>query len=75
MTYGTPSISIWLYSAWHWTDDAGVPYWDALILAAAERADCTHLLTEDFQTARQFGKITVVNPFESAPEELLGYWS
>ena len=64
-----------LRHAWQWIDDAGIPYWDALILAAAERADCTHLLSEDFQAGRQYGAITVVNPFLSSPEEFFTYLS
>jgi predicted nucleic acid-binding protein len=55
--------------AWYWMDEAGVPYWDALILASAEAAGCAYLLSEDFQTGRQFGDITVVSPFQSQPEE------
>jgi predicted nucleic acid-binding protein len=54
-----------LRRAWVWSDEAGLPYWDALVLAAAETAGCQFLLTEDFQEGRQFGKITVVNPFRA----------
>ncbi len=55
--------------AWYWMDKAGVPYWDALILASAETAGCAYLLSEDFQAGRHFGDITVVSPFQSRPEE------
>jgi predicted nucleic acid-binding protein len=58
-----------LRRAWYWMDEAGVPYWDALILASAETAGCAYLLSEDFQTGRQFGGVTVVSPFRSKPEE------
>jgi len=54
-------------SAWHWMDAAGLPYWDGLILAAAEAANCSYLLSEDFQPGRKFRRITVVNPFTSDP--------
>ncbi len=54
--------------AWHWTDEAKLPYWDALIVAAAERAECSWLLTEDFQEGRKLGPLTVVNPFHAQPE-------
>jgi predicted nucleic acid-binding protein len=57
-----------LHRAWHWMDKAGVPYWDSLIVAAAETTNCAYLLSEDFQEGREFGGITVVNPFESMPE-------
>jgi predicted nucleic acid-binding protein len=55
--------------AWYWMDKAGVPYWDALILASAETAGCAYLLSEDFQAGRRFGGLTVVSPFQSRPEE------
>uniref|UniRef100_Q01P26 Ribonuclease VapC n=1 Tax=Solibacter usitatus (strain Ellin6076) TaxID=234267 RepID=Q01P26_SOLUE len=58
-----------LHRAWHWTDHARVPYWDALILAAAESAGCKYLLSEDFQTGRQFGDLTIVNPFLTSPAD------
>jgi predicted nucleic acid-binding protein len=56
--------------AWYWADKAGVPYWDSLIVASAETAGCAYLLSEDFQTGRKFGDVTVVNPFRQGPEEL-----
>lgn len=54
---------------WHWMDKAGVSYWDSLILAAAEQAGCSWMLSEDFQTGRAYGPVTVVNPFERAPAD------
>ena len=56
--------------AWHWTDEAQVNFWDALILAAAERTACRFLLSEDFQAGRIFGSVTIVNPFETSPPPL-----
>ena len=58
-----------LHRAWYWMDKAGVPYWDSLIVAAAETKNCSYLLSEDFQEGRKFGDVTVVNPFRSLPEE------
>ncbi len=55
--------------AWHWMDQAQIPYWDGLIVAAAERAGCAWLLSEDFQNGRHFGSLTVVNPFFRNPNE------
>ena len=57
--------------AWHWVDQSGVNYWDSLIVAAAEQAGCRWLLSEDFQTGRRFGALSAVNPFRTAPGELL----
>jgi predicted nucleic acid-binding protein len=61
----TPGI---LRRAWHWMDTAQLAYWDALILAAAERAECAWMLSEDFQAGRRYGSVTVINPFREQPE-------
>ena len=50
-------------------DDAQLSYWDALIVAAAERCGARYLLSEDFQPGRTYGTIQVVNPFERSPSE------
>ena len=41
----------------------GIAYWDALIVAAAHRAECTQILTEDLNTGQPYEGVTVVNPF------------
>jgi len=56
-----------LQPAWHWMDAAGLPFWDSLILSAAEAAGCSFLLSERFQSGRKFRHVTVVNPFTSDP--------
>ena len=61
-----------LRRAWHWTDRGGVSYWDGLILASAERSGSQWLLSEDFQSGRKYGAVTVVNPFETAPDGFFG---
>ncbi|MCX6623758.1 MAG: PIN domain-containing protein [Acidobacteria bacterium] len=58
-----------IQQAWQWMDTAQLAYWDALILAAAERIGARYLLSEDFQHGRGYGEIEVVNPFERAPED------
>ena len=55
--------------AWHWTDQAGLAYWDGLILASAEKLGCRRLLSEDFQHGRSYGSVKVLNPFSAAPGE------
>ena len=55
--------------AWGWMDSAQLAYWDALIVAAAERSGARYLLSEDFQTGRQFGEVRVLNPFERRPSD------
>ena len=56
--------------AWQWMDTAQVSYWDALILAAAERCGARYLLSEDFQGGRVYGEMRVVNPFHQSPHDL-----
>ena len=41
----------------------GIAYWDSLIVAAAERAACTHVLSEDLNSGQSYHGITVINPF------------
>ena len=41
----------------------GIAYWDSLIIAAAERAACTYVLSEDLNSGQSYHGITVVNPF------------
>ena len=42
-------------------------WWDAQILEAAMRANADVLFSEDGQNGRQFGQLTVTNPFLAAP--------
>lgn len=66
--WNPPDVTLGLLErAWHWTDEAKISFWDSMIVAAAERARCRYLLSEDFQTGREFGAITVVSPFELEP--------
>ena len=41
----------------------GTSYWDSLIIAAAERAGCTKILSEDMNHGQSYHGIVVVNPF------------
>ena len=50
--------------AWYWIDSAQISYWDALILASAQRAGARYLLSEDFQADRDYDEIQVLNPFD-----------
>jgi predicted nucleic acid-binding protein len=55
--------------AWQWMDVAQLSYWDALILAAAERSGARYLLSEDFQGERDYAGVHVLNPFDHSPSE------
>ena len=39
-------------------------FYDGLIVAAAERADCSRIFSEDFSDGQQYFGITVSNPFQ-----------
>lgn len=58
-------------TAWAVEARYGFSYWDALIVASASHAGCGWLLTEDLQHRQQIGAVTVVNPFQAEPSELI----
>lgn len=47
-------------------------WWDALLLASAQASKCTHFLSEDSQTAPVIDGLRFVDPFKTAPDEILG---
>jgi len=47
-------------------DRYGLSWWDSLIVAAANRARATRLLTEDLQHGQR-----LTDPFRVAPDEVL----
>ena len=55
--------------AWHCMDSAQLSYWDALILAAAQRSGSRYLLSEGFQPNRRYQDIQVLNPFENSASD------
>lgn len=40
-----------------------ISYWDALIVAAAHRAECAQILTEDLNAGQSYVGVAIVNPF------------
>jgi predicted nucleic acid-binding protein len=56
--------------AWVLQDGYTVSWWDSLIVAAAQTARCSTLLSEDFQNGQTFGDLRVINPFIHLPDEL-----
>lgn len=40
-----------------------ISYWDAAIIAAAKRMDCTSVYSEDLNLGQYYDGVTVVNPF------------
>lgn len=60
-----------IQQAWGWMDSAQIPYWDALIVAAAQRSGARYLLSEDFQPDRHYEDVRIVNPFIHPVSEFL----
>lgn len=42
----------------------GVSYWDALVLASAQRSGCAKVISEDLNAGQSYGGVAVENPFE-----------
>jgi predicted nucleic acid-binding protein len=55
--------------------DHKIPFWDAMLWAAARRAGCSLLLSEDFHDGQVLGGVTIRNPFKMSPSELAVYTS
>jgi len=41
----------------------GISYWDSLIIAAAARAGCKRVMTEDLNHGQEYNSVLVENPF------------
>ena len=46
-------------------------WWDSLIIAAAKKGGCRYLLTEDMQHRQNIDGLTIIDPFQSEPAEIL----
>jgi predicted nucleic acid-binding protein len=57
--------------AWIVQDDFHLSWWDSLIVASAQIANCQYLLTEDLQHNQQLDSIKVINPFIVLPQDIL----
>jgi predicted nucleic acid-binding protein len=61
-----------LISAWRIQDRYQTSFWDALQLAVANAASCTHFLSEDLNDGQTYGTVKVINPFRHTPADVLG---
>jgi predicted nucleic acid-binding protein len=57
-------------TAWGVEARFGLPYWDALIVAAAAQSGASHVLSLDLPHLQQIDGVTVLNPLETTPAEL-----
>jgi predicted nucleic acid-binding protein len=70
-----PTISVdagALWAAIELTVDGRFGWWDALLLATAERHGCGIVLSEDMQDGARFGGVTILDPFvgDALPERV-----
>lgn len=59
-----------LDAAWAVQDRYRLSFWDALIVGAAQAADCRYILSEDLSADQDLDGVLVVNPFETEPTQL-----
>nr|WP_313901883.1 PIN domain-containing protein [Methylobacterium sp. J-030] len=57
--------------AWAIRTETVFQWWDCVILAAAIRAGCRYLLSEDYQHDRTVRGTTILNPFMAGPEAVV----
>lgn len=57
-------------TAWGVEARFGLPYWDALIVAAAAQSGATHVLSLDLPHDQAMDGVTIVHPLEVTPAEL-----
>ncbi|KHD06880.1 twitching motility protein PilT [Candidatus Thiomargarita nelsonii] len=65
-----PIDTVVVEKAWIIQDRFLFSWWDSLIVAAAQVAQCRYLLTEDLQDGQELDSVIVVNPFIHTPQEI-----
>lgn len=55
--------------AWSLEERLNYNWWDLLILAAAQRTNCTYLLSEDLQADQTIDNLKILNPFTTTVNE------
>lgn len=63
----TPITSSLVERAWSVQDRFGFPWWDSMIVAAAQAEGCGYLLTEDLQDGQDLDGLIVLDPFRHEP--------
>ena len=52
-------------TAWGFEARFDLNYWDALVIAAASQAGCTHVLSENMGHEQDYGAVKVIDPFKA----------
>lgn len=58
-------------NAWLIQDRFRFSWWDSLVVAAAQKSDCSILLSEDLQHQQQIDDVTIINPFITSLDSVL----
>lgn len=58
-------------NGWIIQDQHQFSFWDSLIIAAAQRANCSILLSEDLQHLQQVESLTIINPFKTDMDSIV----
>jgi predicted nucleic acid-binding protein len=58
--------------AWALQDRHRLSFWDGMLMASALAAGCSVYLSEDMNAGQKVETLRIVNPFQTAPEDLLG---
>jgi len=61
-----------LTEAWALEDRHRLNFYDSLLIASALAARCTFFLSEDLSSGQKIGALTIVNPFTTTPDAILG---
>lgn len=57
-------------TAWGVEARFGLPYWDALIVAAAAQSGASHVLTTSLAHGHHIDGVTILDPFQATPHSL-----
>ena len=57
-------------TAWGVEARFGLPYWDALIVAAAAQSGATHVLSLDLPHGQQMDGVTILSPLQATPADV-----
>ena len=52
-------------TAWGIEVRFGLSYWDALVVASASQAGCTHVLSANLGHGQHYGAVQIIDPFKS----------
>ena len=52
-------------TAWGIEMRFGLSYWDALVIATASQAGCTHVLSANLEHGQHYGAVQIIDPFKS----------